>query len=312
MYYQVFIVFPEQTKHIVSKVETLLENRIVELIECSKLGKEVGNYYYLKKMETLKLVFEYKLSLQTVNIAYFSKLYSTLKRCQITDSNTTKEHYKITFVNIHRQIVTHCTDHHLLEYLFNELVNDTLWSVENFKKDEVEALRLIDSRLLSLLIYLGQNRITERQLAQISYLLVKASAISNSYVMGLVLSVSEAVLALLVNISSPLTVIIIYHTIINPLLEAITKPAYNIHLALLLGQLEYIFKHKRVLFSILRLTDLNAHAEPLVESLVTNLYAFVDEEEKKPVKSEAYEAVDASLKEIMASVKSMLDNKKTG
>lgn len=121
-------------------------------------------------------------------------------------------------------------------------------------------MRLIDSRLLSLLTYLGQNRITERQLAQITYLLVKASAIPNSYVMGLVLSVSEAVLALLVNISSPLTIIIVYHTVINPLLEAITKPAYNIHLALLLGQLEYIFKHKRVLFSILNLTDLNAHA----------------------------------------------------
>lgn len=61
-------------------------------------------------------------------------------------------------------------------------------------------MRILDSRLLSMLIYLGQSKITHKQLVQAGYLLVKASNIDNSYINGLILSVGEAVLNLLTNI----------------------------------------------------------------------------------------------------------------
>ena len=293
-----------------AKVDSLLDTRLLELIEPSQLGKEVGNYYYLKKMEILKMAFEYKLALSETNAPFFSKLYNILRECLTTESNTTKEHYKITFVSIHKHIITHCKDLHLLDMVFNELVEDSLRSVEAMKSDETEAMRILDSRMLSILTYLGQSRITEKQLVQAGYLLVRASTLSNSYIQGLVLAVGEAVLGLLVNIHSPVTLIVLHHNILNPLMMLLARPTDKLYVDMLLNQVQYLFKNKRLLLSVLKLSDLNIHSTPLVETLVGSLYAFVEKEEKKQNKSEIFELVEESLSQIMITVKSMLDGRK--
>lgn len=63
-------------------------------------------------------------------------------------------------------------------------------AVEEFKKDETEGMRILDSRLLAILFYLGQSKITPKQLAMVTYLLIKVSQIENSYIIGLSASVN--------------------------------------------------------------------------------------------------------------------------
>lgn len=78
---------------------------------------------------------------------------------------------------------------------------------------------------------------------------------------------------------------------------------------LLLAQVVLIFRNQKLLFSILRSTDLNIHSKGIVYDMVTRLYDYVDAEEKKQQRSILYESVKKGVKAIMESVKEVLEKR---
>lgn len=294
------------------KLDGVLLKEVDQLMGHETVNKEVQSFHYLKKMEILRLLLSsFTVSTSEDPLDHYKTLYRHLKDCQNVASNTNKEHFKITFVSIHRHIIDDCRNEMLMESVISELFEDSLRAIEAATKTTFEWMRTIDTRFLIFQYLVARRKLQPLFVYKIVFLLIKASALRNIYVHVLSLGIAENLLHLLTEIKSPLLFIILTHIVANPLAEQLHNPDDVMFAELLLAQIVLIFRNKKLLFSILRSTDLNIHSKGIIYDMVTRLYDYVDAEEKKQPtqRSVLYDTVKKTVKVIMESVKEILEKR---